>query len=193
MAKDRPGMMIYFDLIEPLEELAADEIGEFILAVLYYGRDGVEPDFSGNGMLRMLWKTEKPRCDRGKEKYTETVEARKYAAFCREYQKQHEGATPPSMEQWKKQLISSDIKSNEQEQEQKQEIKQNEKKNEIRKGVQGETSQPPGEAGELFREWLDALDEGRRLDAADLSNRLFRMGYEADILSRSWRGRKEHG
>ena len=61
----------------------------------------------------------------------------------------------------------------------------------IPKGSGGErTSQPPGEAGELFRQWLEAMDSGRRLDAADLSNRLFRMGYEADIQSRSWRERK---
>lgn len=127
MAKERPGLMVYFDLLEPLEELSTDEIGEFMLAMLYYGRDGIEPDFSGNGMLRMLWKTEKPRCDRGKEKYFDTIEARKYAAFCREYAKQNgKEAVPPSLEEWKRnQMNSPDIKCNEQERKQEPEQERN--------------------------------------------------------------------
>lgn len=76
----RPGVMIYFDVREPLEELADDEKGRLFDAILEYGQYGVIPEFTGT--LRMAWRFIKPNIDRDGNKYEKTVQQRKYASYC---------------------------------------------------------------------------------------------------------------
>ena len=81
----KPGIMIYFDLIEPLKGLPADQRGELMLAMLEYGRDGTVPEFDGT--LGLAWGFIRPKLDRDDAAYEETVLQRKYAQFCRKRNK----------------------------------------------------------------------------------------------------------
>ncbi len=43
--KERPGVMIYFHLFDMLRLLDTRQVGEMMLALMEYARDGVEPRF----------------------------------------------------------------------------------------------------------------------------------------------------
>lgn len=79
----RPGLMLYFDMLEPLRDLPLEDIGRITLAMLEYGMDGAAPDFGGNLPLKLTWGFIKPRLDRDGEAYENTKVQRKYAAFCK--------------------------------------------------------------------------------------------------------------
>lgn len=78
----RPGVMIYFDMVEPIRELRDSDKGRILMAILEYGMNGTEPQFSG--MANLAWGFIKPRLDRDAQTYDNIKYQRKYAAFCRE-------------------------------------------------------------------------------------------------------------
>ena len=82
---DRPGMMIYFDLLDAFEPLSLADRGRFITAMLEFGALGVVPQFTSQA-LKMAWELMRKRLDRDKDKYFQTVEQREYAAFCKKRQ-----------------------------------------------------------------------------------------------------------
>lgn len=111
---ERPGIMVYFDLLDTLQDgYTTEEVGELFLAMLNYGRDMIIPEFTDRGM-RTLWKGIQHKIDRDNLKYQGTVKGRRYAAFCREFKKKNPGIAPPSMEEWQAensdedQMISND-------------------------------------------------------------------------------------
>ena len=107
---ERPGIMVYFDLLETLKDYSTEEAGQLFLAMLEYGATGAIPEFDDRGM-RTVWRSVQQKIDRDDEHYQETVEGRRYATFCREFKKKHgENSNPPSFEEWKKQnqMISND-------------------------------------------------------------------------------------
>lgn len=54
MAKaERPGTMIYFELLEALSVLTDADKGRLFEGILRYARDGEEPNFSG--VLAAIW------------------------------------------------------------------------------------------------------------------------------------------
>lgn len=77
----RPGIMIYFDIREPLKYLSSAEKGTLLDAMLEYGEQGVVPQFEG--MLAMAWAFIQPKIDRDGENYEISIEQKKYAAFCK--------------------------------------------------------------------------------------------------------------
>ena len=100
MAVDRQGIVVYFDLLDSLADYSSEEAGELLLAMLRYGTTGEVPAFEDRGM-KTLWRSVQQKIDRDLVKYLETVEKRRYAAFCREYKREHgETAEPPSMAVW---------------------------------------------------------------------------------------------
>ena len=105
---ERPGIMVYFDLLDILKDYSTEEAGQLFLAMLEYGVTGAVPDFSDRGM-RTIWRNVQQKIDRDNDKYQSTVEARQYATYCREHKKKHgEDSKPLSMEEWKDQMISND-------------------------------------------------------------------------------------
>ena len=105
---ERPGIMVYFDLLETLNDFTTEEAGELFLAMLEYGSMGTLPEFEDRAM-RTVWKSVQQKLDRDDAKYQNTCEARRYATFCREYRKEHGETSPlPSYEDWKNQMISND-------------------------------------------------------------------------------------
>ena len=61
----RPGVMLYFDMLEPIRVLSDEDKGRLLVAILEYGKDGVVPEFSG--MLALAWGFVRPKIDRDLE------------------------------------------------------------------------------------------------------------------------------
>jgi hypothetical protein len=60
MAKrEKPGVILYFDLIPVLQHFTAEEKGLLFDAILDYGKNEVVPDF--NGRLEIAWSFIQPR------------------------------------------------------------------------------------------------------------------------------------
>lgn len=99
--KQRPGVMIYFEIIPVLSEMTDQQVGQFFRAALLYARDGVKPEFTDSA-LRMVWPMVQARLDADGERYTavSTVNSakRRYAGYvgkCRE-----SGREPLSFAEW---------------------------------------------------------------------------------------------
>ena len=109
----RPGIMLYFDILEPIKVLPDADKGRLLVAMLEYGQYGKAPAF--DGMLALAWGFVKPKIDKDSEEYNRTVLKRMYATFCRDRKKK--GEPDISFEEWlmtiddqQYQMISSDTK-----------------------------------------------------------------------------------
>lgn len=92
----RPGIMLYFDILEPIRVLPDAEKGRLLVAMLEYGQSGMLPDF--DGMLALAWGFVKPKLDKDSEEYNRTILKRQYATFCRDRKKK--GEPEISFEEW---------------------------------------------------------------------------------------------
>lgn len=79
--KERPGVMLYFDLRPCLKRLSPEEKGRLFEGILDYAEYGVLPELEG--MLGVAWDFIQPRIDRDAERYEEVVENRRRAAHKR--------------------------------------------------------------------------------------------------------------
>lgn len=77
----RPGIMLYFDILEPIRVLPDADKGRLLVAILEYGKDGVVPKF--DGMLALAWGFVRPKLDRDEASYENALVQRRYAAFCK--------------------------------------------------------------------------------------------------------------
>lgn len=119
MAKDkgRPGIMLYFDLIQPLlTQLSDEQAGQLFRAAFAYAQCGTLPSFAP-GILGMAWALVQPAIDRDGNSYNDKVLQRKYAVYVRE-QKRNK-VEPISFEDFKRlsdndrcQPISTDSSDN---------------------------------------------------------------------------------
>ena len=101
----RPGIMLYFDILEPIRVLPDSDKGKLLVAMLKYGRDGIVPEF--DGMLALAWGFVRPKLDKDQEEYNRTVLKRMYATACRDRKKK--GEEDISFEDW---LMTIDNQSN---------------------------------------------------------------------------------
>lgn len=108
----RPGIMLYFDILEPIKVLPDADKGRLLVAMLEYGQTGTVPQF--DGMLALAWGFVKPKIDKDKESYDRQIQQKQYAAFSREIKKK--GLSPVSYDDWKnlsdierERMISDDI------------------------------------------------------------------------------------
>ena len=109
----RPGIMLYFDILEPIRVLPDADKGRLLVAMLEYGQSGTVPEFTG--MLALAWGFVKPKIDKDSEEYNRTVLKRQYATFCRDRKKKCEPDI--SFDEWlmtygeqSYQVVSSDNK-----------------------------------------------------------------------------------
>ena len=84
----RPGIMLYFDILEPIRVLPDADKGRLLVAMLEYGQSGILPEF--NGMLSLAWGFVRPKIDRDNEEYNRSVLRRQFATACRERKKKGE-------------------------------------------------------------------------------------------------------
>lgn len=92
----RPGIMLYFDILEPIRVLPDEDKGRLLIAILEYGQDGTLPKF--DGMLAMAWGFVRPKIDRDGESYENAKVQRKYASFCKKLLKLNRPKIP--FEEW---------------------------------------------------------------------------------------------
>lgn len=109
----RPGIMLYFDILEPIKVLPDADKGRLLVAMLEYGQCGTVPEF--DGMLALAWGFVKPKIDKDSEEYNRTILKRQYATFCRD--RKRKGEPDVSFEEWlmtiddqSYQMISHDTK-----------------------------------------------------------------------------------
>lgn len=92
----RPGIMLYFDILEPIRALPDADKGKLFVAMLEYGQHGVAPAF--DGMLALAWGFIKPKIDKDEEEYKQSVLRRQYATVCRE--RKRRGQADITFEDW---------------------------------------------------------------------------------------------
>ena len=79
--KQKPGVMIYFDIIPVLDLLSNNDAGILFRAILQYGEKGVLPELDQG--LALVWPLIRQRLDCDATRYQTTVMKRKYAAYAR--------------------------------------------------------------------------------------------------------------
>jgi hypothetical protein len=77
----RPGIMLYFDILEPIRVLPDDEKGRLLVAMLEYGQTGALPEL--DGALKIVWSFVRPMIDKDGDRYEDMKLQREYAAFCK--------------------------------------------------------------------------------------------------------------
>lgn len=93
---ERPGIMLYFDMAEPLKGLGYEEKGRLLEAILDYGQFGVDPKF--DGFLTIAWGFIRPKLDADAMRYRKTVVQKTHASYCAKEKKA--GRTPLDFEEW---------------------------------------------------------------------------------------------
>ena len=88
-AKERPGVVLYFDTIRPvIKRLSDAQCGTLLRSVIEYAQYGVMPEL--DAMTGMAFDLLVPKIDRDAERYEESREQRQYAAYTREKKKNGE-------------------------------------------------------------------------------------------------------
>ena len=86
--KERPGVMIYFHIFEMLKLLDTQQVGEVMLALMAYAKDGIEPQFREQ-VMQIVWVNMKNASDVDKERYAERCKNAK-AAIEKRWNKQED-------------------------------------------------------------------------------------------------------
>ena len=94
----RPGIMLYFDILEPIKVLPDADKGRLLVAMLEYGKNGTVPVF--DGMLALAWGFVKPKIDKDEAEYNLSVLRRQYATVCRE--RKRKGEAEITFDEWLK-------------------------------------------------------------------------------------------
>ena len=94
----RPGIMLYFDILEPIKVLPDADKGRLLVAMLEYGQSGTVPEF--DGMLALAWGFVKPKIDKDEAEYNLSVLRRQYATVCRE--RKRKGEPEITFDEWLK-------------------------------------------------------------------------------------------
>lgn len=94
--KEKPGVMIYFDMLPVLGMLSHEDAGMLFKAILEYGESGSCPAL--NESLALMWPLIQQRLDRDWDRYQAVVIKRKYAAYTR-WEKNH-GREPMPYSRW---------------------------------------------------------------------------------------------
>ena len=102
MDKERPGIMIYFDVLPAVERLSKENAGILLQAMLRYGKYGTIPDFGDSEGLNIAWSFVKQAIDRDNERYAGRILRQTYGGYKREMQRRNEEPLP--FEEWYQQI-----------------------------------------------------------------------------------------
>lgn len=83
MKKTKPGVMIYFSILDAFSCLTYEEKGILFEAILRFAKDGKEPKKEKLGPLLPIWRLLKPHLVADNERYYEVTTRRQYAAYVR--------------------------------------------------------------------------------------------------------------
>lgn len=79
MAKEKPGVMVYWETFDVLESLVDGDAKLMMSAIRQYSQYGVLPDFTGNAILSTLWLLIRPKLDADSERYERIREQKREA------------------------------------------------------------------------------------------------------------------
>ena len=96
MEKERPGVMLYFDILPALEKMDASDAGRLFVAVLRYAQSGIEPELEGAADL--VWSFIKSSLDRDALRYRDIQLQAQWKVYCREEKKR--GREPLRFGDW---------------------------------------------------------------------------------------------
>ena len=199
--KERPGVMLYFDVLRPMiNRLDAAQCGVLLRAVMDYAQYGVMPEL--DPMTGMAFDMLVPKIDHDAERYEESREQRQYAAYVRE--KKRSGEQVLSIAEWRLTRLRAG---------ERESIVPSRPDNgplpsaststtaspsaspsistspSASTAAAGEGSKGEGEARRLYEQWLRAMDEKDNIRALKLDGKLYALGYQADITTRELRKR----
>ena len=92
----RPGIMMYFELLDAIGMMSNEDAGQLLRAMLTYGRDGIEPEL--DGQVAIAWAFIRPKLDRDAQAYQDKSMTKRYAVYCRECKRQ--GVPPMERGAW---------------------------------------------------------------------------------------------
>lgn len=95
--QERPGIMFYFDMAEPLKVLGYEEKGRLLEAILDYGQFGVVPEF--DGLLTVAWGFIRPKLDVDATRYRKKVVKNTYSSYCAR-EKKNGNTVPLDFDEW---------------------------------------------------------------------------------------------
>lgn len=87
-ADNKPGVMIYFDIIPLIEEMNPENAGQLFLAILKYAQYGEIPSLSG--LARSVWPFIKSLVDRDSRRYDIARKKKQWATYCRDAKRRGE-------------------------------------------------------------------------------------------------------
>ena len=96
MEGTRPGVMLYFETLQAIEELEAEDAKQIMSAILHYSRDGELPALQGT--LAAVWSLIRSGLDRDRSRYGEKQVRGLWLTYCRKCKSA--GDTPLSFEEW---------------------------------------------------------------------------------------------
>ena len=94
---ERPGIILYFDMVAPLKRLGYEDKGKLLEAMLEYGQYGVVPEL--DGVLPFIWDCIQPKLDADAKRYRKTVFQKTYSSYCAKEKKNGNNA-PLDFEEW---------------------------------------------------------------------------------------------
>lgn len=106
---ERPGFMVYLDILGSLEEYTHEELGMLFLAMCKYAKYGEVPQFNDKA-LRVIWNLIQPKIDYDNYRYKTMCLNNEYKTYKREAKK--DDAEPLELVDWLVQRhpeISTDI------------------------------------------------------------------------------------
>lgn len=80
-AKEKPGVMVYWETFDVLESLVDGDAKQMLAAIRQYSQYGVPPDFTGNAILTTLWLLIRPKLDADSERYERIREQKREAGL----------------------------------------------------------------------------------------------------------------
>ena len=93
---EKPGVMIYFEIMEAVNRMSDEQAGALLKAILSYGSTMREPEIRDD--LFMLWPLIRARLDSDDERYYRTSQRKRYAVYSRWAKNRNEEILP--FEQW---------------------------------------------------------------------------------------------
>lgn len=102
---ERPGTMIYFDILNIMDELTDEQTGQLFRGALLYARDGELPEFS-DPMIRIAFAAMRDKMDRDSDKYSDRRLKNKWVRYCGI--EKSAGRIPLPFEEWLEAVVCSD-------------------------------------------------------------------------------------
>lgn len=107
MLGSKPGVMIYFETLQAIDTLGAEDAKQVLHAILHYARDGESPSFQGT--LAAFWFLIRSNLDRDGDRYNTRRMRGLWLTYCRKCKES--GAEPLSFEEWEAQQSVNDTLS----------------------------------------------------------------------------------